>query len=462
MALYRRDVPESGNCQRGAHWACYGKRGHGHGDGNIIPCECKCHSGDNMGEPEIKAQQRWQSIRDKHNGLVVQITRTTTRSVAAKVIAAGDSQNNRKVVGKRWHIGKTELLEHYRLMDKEVDSVGVTDSTHVSIDSSAHSANGHYNDTPDTLAPEVDAELDLLVDRTVTYVTDHGPVKLYVLSQNVATHAHPINHARAMQIIERGTERGVLESWAIPSYRGVVHLVGLPGSHATYDPIEVPSDKTVKQSFGQIVHKTNQERYEKLTDEQKEEIANLLRDNSTSPRDIAKAYGVTTPVVARVRSEYNVPLTRPVNLPPAEVMAGIREDYTSNMPTKDIRAKYRIGAVPFGRAIKVMGLTREMIARRKPVIVDDALQDMIRQQLDKVEPELPGSESAIEPEATLWDRIAPSVVDEPKTTFIIIALKMVPTEVELTIQAKDIGQAWQYASTLDDVVDVLSVSKVRD
>lgn len=364
-----------------------------------------------MTTDDVAVGDIWQSVRQKHFGLTVEVVDVRPQGVNVRIIRGGASQNPRKVRNKPMHIGRTVFTAHYaRVSDQrptehlfpiqENAIRTMMTSTLEAPAASAVKATPQAEETYDFDAPD-------MLERTVKALKKWGgrPVRSHVIGQFVH---RDLNAERTRQLIDYGVRLGILESWTTPvgPHRPnmLTRYVGLPGQprepllpSGLYPGIQVPDEKTSSAAPAPM-EKANQaltsiqKQYTALSDATKDEIAELAAAN-TNTQELQKAYHVMGGVIGMIKRERGIPI------------AGDNVKHRAPKPPKATAAK----------------------------------------------PEPRVRTAAAKPEPT------PA---KASLSFEVTVLKMVPQAVTVTIHATSFGAAEQAALAAEHVVEVLSVSKV--
>lgn len=373
-------------------------------------------------------------------------------TVGVKVLSGGSSQNNRKVKGKPMHIGRDVFVAHYE-KSPEKQRISAEESMRLAIEQFRGSNPFSTMTTTTTETPTVtqngtdkkyDFNMDVLLERTVKAMKRWGgqPVKSYVITQFVDK---KLNANRTRQLIDRGVELGILESWTTPvgpnrpnqtalwvglpnqnrtpvkpdgGYPGVINpdagsepvnpqptesVTETVSQNAGLHPIKVKPAVLSKEELSTRAFKAIERQYNEMNQETKEEIALLAMDNK-SVQELQKQFHVLGGVIGRIKREHGLAV-------------GLK-------PIKKHKPKIKPAANE----------------------IDNAADLVLAKALPKTMP-VPAKAIAVAPQAT--------------TTYEVSVLKLVPSEVTLTVRASSFGEAERLAAVTENVVEILSVTKAR-
>lgn len=456
----------------------------------------------------------WDSIRQKHRGMRVEVRDVTPGAVNVKVIRAGAAQNNRKIRGKIMHIGNEAFMMQYKkVMEAELATEkpapppafvwtptpqpqenGIkSPMTTAEIDTEFETFETmqEYAPTETEAAasitppePVYDFKIDDILERTVKSLKRWGgqPVKSYVLTQYVAKN---LNAERTRQLIAYGVAQGKLETWEVTSnpLRPTMktQMVGLaggshtpavnggnyPGLAATQRftaqlgvKVEQRKEPTTasREAAAVSVSASFEKQYQKLTEEQRDEIAKLAAPGpdgkpGANTQELQKAYAVMGAVIGRIKREHGLEVKRNDSVTRAKKVA-LR---TPEPSTPTVTVELPAALFPDPSLAKRDGESwAEYGARRR------AIEEQRRTQT----PVAPGPATAPIPPSRPAGKITHlsgphTPVSPALSSFEVTVLQMVPAEVTLTIAADSFAEAEEKALVTEHVTEVLSVSKVR-
>jgi hypothetical protein len=182
--------------------------------------------------------------------------------------------------------------------------------------------------TKASLPPTYDFNIEDALARCVEMLERWGgtPVRTYVIAQYGPRN---LRAAQTAQMLDLGVTRGLLETWFVSgSTKGEIRMVGLAGRDRTpYGDGSAPAS-TLRRKAGEPMPSQQEVRagttaellnrqYARLSQDQRDEIARLIRDGEPSV-EIQRAYGILSGVVGRIKHEYDLaPATEVAVQPPS-------------------------------------------------------------------------------------------------------------------------------------------------
>jgi len=290
-------------------------------------------------------------------------------------------------------------------------------------------------------------DFDYDVDATVSQVVDAlqrwggTPIRSYVLSQYCSKHVG--NRNALMKMLEYAVQQGMLETWEVPAGRPgrfpTVTFVNLPGADRTLPPDGgnkpgMPNNTENSQRARELV----QRQYDALTEAQRQEIAEFIRDGIPNV-DIQRAYRVITPVLSLIKQEFGV--ERPK------------------------RKRVRNRAKPKSEAINLEELEQQLREAQPEETVE--WPELVLPQPEEEDEEELGPLSSLdmyaprEPEPH-EARVIP--VQNGKLvshTYTVRVTRYKPVQEYIRVKAQSLEDALQQARKKSDVVEILSVSKAN-
>lgn len=421
---------------------------------------------------DVEPGQRWRSIRSKHHDLIVEVQSVQPTAVNVIVREPGSSQNNRKVVGHKWHIGMPQFLNHYEMANPPIDiyfnretkpiqdkelrmpvAAAQPKITNVAMDS-----NGHM------LVEGYEFNIQQYLERAVQALKRWGgaPVKQYTLTQMLSSgeSKNRLNSTRTAQLVEYGVKLGLLDSWETPDTRkrnsfskwvglfGQRNILTIPELEDTStlntsdisSPVVNPLTKRhtrrfTKEDFAVRAQETIQRQFSLLTPEHKAEIVSLLTDpvKPASVQEIQKAYKVMGGVVGLIKREAGLSIVR-----------------TATPRVKQQRAPRQL--VP----VKAAPLTEVETAEWESELAEVLRNAKPTPKLVTKTPRNDRTQNALVARALLADTFTVE-----QTQFNVTALIMTPSEQTITVTANSFADAERKALMTEHIVEVLSVVKVR-
>ncbi|HET7640044.1 MAG TPA: hypothetical protein VFK47_15060 [Ktedonobacteraceae bacterium] len=330
------------------------------------------------------------------------------------------------MTGRKEHIGRQQFLAHYEpyrpAESKQQPSEKIEIPPSIPLSSL---------EPMKPTSQQFDYDVDALLERVATAIAKWGtPIRSYVLTQYYNNQIK--NKEEALKFIQYGVSKGVLESWEeVVHGRASSILVCVPGQPHVVTPSSskprTPDRDT--QALSNRAVELISKQYDGLSEEQRDEIAQLASDG-VSNVEIQKAYGVLSAVVGRIKRERGI---------------------TSPPPPSKVKKK-----------------------KPAPLIIEEDTADLdnIAQLLRDAPPAkvtptvvvLPPKPAPPAPPVFIQKEVpVPQSVENTngKTTFKVTVLKYIPTEVEVIVTADNMGDAYLQARQIEQVLDVLTVSKVR-